>query len=95
MKIIHGNVKISGGEVISVSTRDNNGLYPIRSPIQAPAQTQSNFTMTKGLPKVDLATLHRRMGHITGRALEVTAKEFSKSLVVANFKHVTPATKGR
>ena len=76
MKIIHGNVKISGGEVISVSTRDHNGLYPIRSPIQAPTQPQSNFTMTKGLPKVDLATLHRRMGHITGRALEVTAKEF-------------------
>src|SRR5579863_2735359 len=55
MKIIHGNVKSSGGEVISVSTRDHHRLYPIRSPIQAPTQPQSNFTMTKGLPKVDFS----------------------------------------
>ena len=68
MRIITGNVKVSGGEIISESTRDANGLYPIRPPrSEAEHKVQSNFTMTRGL--------HRRMGH-TGKALEVTAKEF-------------------
>jgi hypothetical protein len=47
MKIIHGNVKISGGEVISVFTRDNNGLCPIRSPDAVKLHNDKGFTKSR------------------------------------------------
>jgi transposase InsO family protein len=49
--------------------------------------------MTKGLPAVDLATLHRRMGHITGKALEVTAKEFFRLVGPRQLESCDPCNK--